>query len=122
MLQTSFVTPRSRCCTKNATGGIRTANSFSRHAARKRGCRQCGRISNMVDSFGSGTAQRTIITKKIYGTQTFQEALLSSRFDAFHADVASYFQDRPADLLIINLDDGFNVERLCKFVGVDAVL
>lgn len=58
----------------------------------------------------------------VYGTQTFEEALLASRFDAFHADVASYFQDRPADLLVVDLESGFDVERLCSFIGVDAVL
>jgi hypothetical protein len=56
--------------------------------------------------------------KQFYGTRTFDAAILSSMYDAFHAQVHEYFRDRPADLFVIEIEHGIDTIALCNFLGI----
>lgn len=52
-----------------------------------------------------------------YGTVLFQEPLFASAFDAHAQAVRSHFEDRPSDLLALDLFSGEGWEKLCPFLG-----
>lgn len=55
--------------------------------------------------------------QEFFGTRVFDAAKLTEKYHAFHAQVDAYFRDRPQDLLVIDLDRGFDMARLCRFLG-----
>lgn len=54
--------------------------------------------------------------KEFYGSRDYSEILMSKKYDQYHADVYEYFEDRPNDLLILNLDEGIDVSKICSFL------
>lgn len=55
--------------------------------------------------------------QEFYGTTHFDEQLFLARYRRHNEEVAAYFADRPGDLLIINLAEGNNYEKICAFLG-----
>lgn len=71
-----------------------------------------GRIKfNTVDNHYAQTFHQAF-----YGTMHFDETLFLSRYREHNEEVAAYFADRPDDLLVINLADGNNYEKICCFL------
>ena len=56
--------------------------------------------------------------RSLYGTNWFNRKTLEEAFEKYHFDVRDYFKDRPNDFLEINIDDGFNVEEICRFLEI----
>jgi hypothetical protein len=54
-----------------------------------------------------------------YGTKKFDAAVLREKWALYHAHVNVYFQDRPSDLLTVDLDQGWNLEQMRSFLGSD---
>ncbi|MEM6426928.1 MAG: sulfotransferase family protein [Cyanobacteria bacterium P01_D01_bin.128] len=52
----------------------------------------------------------------IYETVTFDRQKFIDAYHRHHADVRRYFQNRPDDLLEINIDAGEGWEKLCPFL------
>jgi hypothetical protein len=53
--------------------------------------------------------------RALYGRKTFDATVFLERFRRHNAEVRSYFKDRPDDLLILDVDDGW--APLCRFLG-----
>ena len=53
----------------------------------------------------------------LYGTNAFDAEKFASGYDRFVAGVLAYFDDRPQDLLVLDVAGGEGWERLCPFVG-----
>lgn len=56
--------------------------------------------------------------QEFYGTKRFNRTKLSQKYDEFHQQVSDYFQERPADLLCLNLDQGIDINKLCQFLKI----
>ncbi len=56
--------------------------------------------------------------KHFYGCRSYNKQILSTHWDRYHNDVFDYFSDRPSDLMIIKLEEGFDIKRISKFVDV----
>ena len=53
----------------------------------------------------------------MYGCTYFDEENFTVGYNKFVAGVQEYFQDRPNDLLILDLGDGDEWNKLCQFLG-----
>ncbi len=53
----------------------------------------------------------------LYGTNVFDETKFSGGYERFVARVLEYFEDRPQDLLVLNVTAGEGWEKLCPFLG-----
>jgi len=77
-------------------------NSYTRYHGRK-------------NSSLAGHAQ---MTRHLYGTTGTEPDILLAAFDRHELHVFEYFQDRPGDLLIMNIVDGrTDWDKLCTFLG-----
>jgi len=56
--------------------------------------------------------------KLFYHTTSYNKRILSAHYDNFHEEVTSYFKTRPADLLILNIDEGISVSNVCAFLNI----
>lgn len=56
--------------------------------------------------------------KKFYGTKTYNKKILEVHWRNYHNDVSNYFLNRPNDLLVINIEEGFNLNQLCDFLEI----
>jgi hypothetical protein len=56
---------------------------------------------------------------RIYHTNRFNQLVLTERWYAYHADVFEYFDGRDEDLLVLDISDGFDIEGICDFLGVE---
>jgi hypothetical protein len=56
--------------------------------------------------------------EEFYGTRIFNKKLLEMQWGDYHEDVMNYFSSRPKDLMVINIDDGFDLHLLCDFLGI----
>ena len=54
--------------------------------------------------------------EKLYGTRVYDEEILSRKWEEFHEKVFKYFSESPEKLLIIKLEDNFNVHAICEFL------
>ncbi len=54
------------------------------------------------------------------GTKTFRKRILEHKFADFHTDVLRYFESRPKDLLILDMEKGFGTKEICDFLQVPA--
>lgn len=54
----------------------------------------------------------------IYGTINFDEQKFSEAYDHHYNEIINYFKDRPDDLLILNIGEGNEWEKLCKFLSL----
>lgn len=59
------------------------------------------------------------IHQRFYGQTTFSAVHFRAVWEQYHADVTTYFQDRPDDLLCIDLTQGAGWAELCPFLGVE---
>ncbi|QEF99647.1 hypothetical protein Mal15_37130 [Stieleria maiorica] len=58
------------------------------------------------------------IRKSTYGVLAFEdEEKLAEVYDQHHRNVLKYFENRPDDLLVINIFEGDGWEKLCPFLG-----
>ena len=73
-------------------------------------------LNSIKNHFGSNY---TALREWIYGNGVFEgnEALYVKKFRAHYDEVAQYFQDRPNDLIIMDLKHGDGWEKLCSFLN-----
>lgn len=50
----------------------------------------------------------------------YNKDILCARYEQHNADVVKYFEDRPGDLLVINLSDEEAYRKFVDFIGVDS--
>jgi hypothetical protein len=55
------------------------------------------------------------IHTELYGRKDFDAAVFLARYRRHNAEVRAYFKDRPGDLLIMDMSDGW--ASLCEFLG-----
>lgn len=53
----------------------------------------------------------------VYGRRTFDADVFLARYRRHNAEVMHYFQHRPGDLLIMDMDGGSGWQELCSFLG-----
>lgn len=58
------------------------------------------------------------IHQELYGRTTFDESTFRAFWHSHHAEVDSYFADRPDHLLKLDFTAGDGWEKLCPFLGV----
>jgi len=60
---------------------------------------------------------RRLVRERMYGGQEFCEDRLSRVFESHHAGVDAYFENRPDDLLVMDVCAGDGWGELCAFLG-----
>ncbi len=58
--------------------------------------------------------------QKFYGSKKFNKKALEKLWDDYHDAVMNYFLSRNNQLFVIDIDKGFNVAELCRFLEVPA--
>jgi hypothetical protein len=58
------------------------------------------------------------ITACVYGSYEFGRNRFAYVYEKHHADVLSYFADRPDDLLVLNASSGEGWDELCSFLDI----
>jgi len=58
------------------------------------------------------------IHQQFYGRTTFDTDHFCAFWHNYHAQISTYFQNRPQDLLIIDFTRGDGWEQLCSFLGL----
>jgi Sulfotransferase domain len=53
----------------------------------------------------------------LYGQRHFDAEVMLNRYRQHNAEVREYFEDRPADLLEMNMDENAGWKELCRFLG-----
>lgn len=53
----------------------------------------------------------------LYGRKDFDASTFLSRYQRHNREVQEYFEDRPGDLLVMNVDRGDNYRELCSFLS-----
>ncbi len=53
-----------------------------------------------------------------YGTRKYDREIFESHWNRYHDDVFNYFQGRSSDLIVINIDEAFNIRNLCSFLQI----
>lgn len=93
----------SRCPNSKFVLSIRTTESW---------------IHSQVKHFGT---QQTPMRQWIYGVGCPEgnEAIYIARYEKHNSDVLAYFNDRPNDLLVMDLPNGDGWEKLCPFLKKD---
>ena len=56
--------------------------------------------------------------EKFYGTRFYNKQILAKHWDEYHDNVFKYFSTSPERLLVIKLENGFNVNDICEFLEV----
>jgi len=56
---------------------------------------------------------------RVYGQYKFDRDTYSAAYDRHHADVVSYFKDRPNDLLVMNICEGDGWGSLLTFLNIE---
>ena len=56
--------------------------------------------------------------ERFYGVRSFNKRILSEHWEKYHADVNSYFSNRPDSLLTIELEKGFKSDEICSFLSI----
>lgn len=57
------------------------------------------------------------IHREVYGQKGFDAEIMLNRFRRHNAEVMEYFKSRPADLLVMDMDQGAGWAELCGFLG-----
>lgn len=55
----------------------------------------------------------------LYGTHRFNRKKMLAAWEDYHTGIREYFIKRDEDLLIIHLDNGFDVNRICHFLNME---
>jgi len=75
-------------------------------------------LNSAVRHFGTKeTAMRRWIYGAAYGCPAGNEEIYRKRFDRHNREVQEYFEDRPNDLLVMDITKGDGWEKLCPFLG-----
>lgn len=53
----------------------------------------------------------------VYGVTHFNPKTFLSRYESHNQEILEYFKDRPDDLLVIDMTNGFEWSNLCEFLG-----
>lgn len=61
------------------------------------------------------------VHKELYGTTEFDEAVFRARYRLHNAEVMSYFEHRPDDLLVLHIVEGTSMNSLCRFLGLPPI-
>lgn len=56
--------------------------------------------------------------QKFYGGQKYNRRRLEKFWDNYHMEIKNYFSERKNQLLIIDIDNGFNMREICDFLEV----
>lgn len=56
--------------------------------------------------------------QKFYGSQRYDKRSLEVLWDNHHREIETYFSEKPDQLLIINIDQGFDIREICNFLEV----
>lgn len=67
-----------------------------------------------------GESPAGIIRERVYGRRDFDRAAFIDAYHAHHERVRSYFQDRPGDLVEMDICAGDGWETLCPFLALAA--
>ncbi|MCF7805933.1 MAG: hypothetical protein K9N46_15720 [Candidatus Marinimicrobia bacterium] len=59
------------------------------------------------------------IHEAIYGRKMFDREVFAETWRRHREEVQNYFQDRPGDLLVLDLHENFNWETLCPFLETE---
>lgn len=70
-----------------------------------------------MQEWRTGNAAVPVLFEKLYGTATFDRSLYADAYRRHVAEVDEYFQDRPGDLLVMDIGGGEGWEKLCPFLG-----
>lgn len=63
-------------------------------------------------------AAKVLAKRRVYGTERFEPDMRAAVYDRHERRIRSYFQDRPEDLLVIDLcASGDHWPALCEFLG-----
>jgi hypothetical protein len=54
----------------------------------------------------------------IYGTKIFKRNTLDMAFENYHKEVRKYFKYRSEDFLEIQIEDGFDINKICDFLQI----
>lgn len=54
--------------------------------------------------------------RQMYGINRFNQEILAMSFEHYHLEVRNYFKIRSEGLLEVNIDNGFEVEKVCTFL------
>ena len=75
------------------------------------------RLSNMAGIYPAWVAE--ILHNMIYGQSTPEdnEEIYIKRYEVHNQEVLRYFQDRPDDLLVMDICNGDGWKKLCPFLG-----
>lgn len=57
--------------------------------------------------------------KQFYGTARYNRAQLERHWDAYHAGVREYFRTQPERYMEIHLNQGFDTDAICRFLGIE---
>lgn len=60
---------------------------------------------------------RYFLRSSLYGCYTYSEERLSYAYDVHHRNVREYFNDKPNNLLELNILNGDGWDKLCHFLG-----
>ena len=60
---------------------------------------------------------KALLRNRVYGTEQFEPDTFLSAYRAHNARVLKYFENRPDDLLVINIPAGDGYEKLTAFLG-----
>jgi hypothetical protein len=58
-----------------------------------------------------------MIHERIYGRRDFHQDTFLARYRRHNSDVLDYFRERPADLLVMKMNEGAGWPELCGFLG-----
>lgn len=56
-----------------------------------------------------------VYLNKVYGTAWYNEKKLTRTFDKYHKEVYEYFSSRENQLLVVDIDNGFDLKKICDF-------
>lgn len=73
-------------------------------------------IEPLLSENNGSAAYMTAIHERLYGGADFDVDRFSRAYDAYHARVATYFRDRPGDVLRLEICGGEKWEPLCDFL------
>ena len=75
-------------------------------------------IHSLTKHFGTkNTPMREWIYGSSHGHPTGNEQIYIERYEKHNKEVLEYFKDRPNDLLVFNLTEGDDWEKLCSFLN-----
>ena len=76
-------------------------------------------VSEQLPNFGSRFQEfARLLTERIYGSANFNRVGFLEAYERHARDVLSYFNERPGQLLVMDITGGDGWAELCPFVGL----